>query len=856
MYSKKTHIKVNIKSMPNDFIEDDDKLINTFSTRNNIKKSNIKVLYTEENKNIDNSLNNDYFKEYYYAKKNKKNFVSYYSKKKYKSYFLNNDKNQLSNYIMRPEPFYSDLKGLEAIKKNVTYTIRNPQKEKSKNKNNKNIENNNIKNTINKDNKDEYEEDVNNLNLNNNNNTLYTDFLNNSAINKKTNINRSFNDSRRGNIDLSRYQEKNFSSRKKHKNSKHDFLQQSGSNISRGISFIMDYSKDDDRYDRYDRYNIGNESPMINKITLNSSINRNVRSPLCSSRYDESIKVKRKKNKTPNRNSDKIKKQIKDRKKNFKKMREIEKEIKKYFKENGIKLKNRELYHQSAIMIQSTFRAYLSRKDLYKELNKFVGIRTIFDLLNKYFSEKNINYYKIFFNNIKQYYNKKQNEIIFIRKEEYQKHIKNKSVILNKSNIIKSNIIKKNFIIPKVNNYNNLLKIDSNQYFNIINKNNSKQNILLLKNENEKLLNEKKQLEKELIKLKLENEKLQKDNETYKSKESQLSQLSNTNSLTLNKIISTNIHKNDENIENVSLELKEIKKKKKKIDALNIPILNLKKNTNILDKFWQDQNNYKKYKNLYLKYLILKKNVIFKEYFRKIFYKYFNNIKNNIKEKKEKNDLDKNNKINKFKNILEIIYIKYKTNLNILFFEKFYKFLFLKEIAQKSKIYVHKSKMIKPKINNNEIINKEKKQKLKRLIKDKINKQNNFIHNKFIKFYYLGLINNNNNNNNFIINKNNFNKKEKSIEIITINKNERNIGQIKALHTVINNYIKKNKIQLKIEFYKFYFKGIIFSFKNIHNNNNINNINNIHCSNQKNENNNNIYIKKIYENNKNYKNNE
>ena len=30
MYSKKTHIKVNIKNMPNDFIEDDDKLINTF----------------------------------------------------------------------------------------------------------------------------------------------------------------------------------------------------------------------------------------------------------------------------------------------------------------------------------------------------------------------------------------------------------------------------------------------------------------------------------------------------------------------------------------------------------------------------------------------------------------------------------------------------------------------------------------------------------------------------------------------------------------------------------------------------------------------------------------------------------
>ena len=132
-------------------------------------------------------------------------------------------------------------------------------------------------------------------------------------------------------------------------------------------------------------------------------------------------------------------------------MREIEKKIKNYFIENGINLKNRELYHQSAIMIQSSFRAYISRKSLYKELNKFVGIRLIFDFLNKLLSEKNINYCKNFFNNIKKYSNRNYNNIFLTSNEDYQYHIKNKSTILKKTYILK-----KKYIIPK----NDLLKID------------------------------------------------------------------------------------------------------------------------------------------------------------------------------------------------------------------------------------------------------------------------------------------------------------------------------------------------------------------------------------------------------------
>ena len=795
MYSKKNHINANIKNLHNDFIDNDEQTTNIFSSRNNIKKGNQKITDIEENKNIDYSINNDYFKEYYYNKKNKKNIVSYYSKKKFKSFYLNNDKPQISNYIVHPEPFYSELKNIKSFEKkqkSITYTIKNPQKEKSKNKNNKNIENNNS--TLNKE---EYEEDLNNLNSNNSN-SIYTDFVNNIEINKKTENNRSLIDSRRGNIDLSRYQEKNLSSKKSQKNrDKPDYLQQSSSNMC--ISCIMDLSKDDERN------NLDTESPIkMNKKILNYSIIRNIKSPFDSSRGYESILVKKNKNKTPN-----IRKQIEYRKRKFEKMREIEKKIKNYFIENGINLKNRELYHQSAIMIQSSFRAYISRKSLYKELNKFVGIRLIFDFLNKLLSEKNINYYKNFFNNIKKYSNRNYNNIFLMSNEDYQYHIKNKSTILKKTYILK-----KKYIIPK----NDLLKIESSNTFNIINEKNSNdnKNLILL---NEQLLHEKDLLEEEIKKLKIENEKLQKDNETYKSKESQFSQLSN-NSLTVNKIIQNNIHKNDENIENVSIELREMKKKKKKIDALNIPILNLKKNSTILDKFWKNQSDFKKYKFLCLKFIILKKDITLKEDIRKVFYKYLNNIKNkkqNKNENKENKEKDELNKIYKFNNIIENIIVKFRNNMCALFLAKFYKFLFLKEVARKAKLFIPKYKIQITKVNNNddslkkkysELIIKEKKQILKRLIKNKIKKQTFLLYKKFIKFYYLGVLNNNiNNSNSFtnIINTSahkiyssrdnifNHNNKIKDIEITLINKKEINSGQNqnKRNENINNIYIKK-----------------------------------------------------------------
>ena len=85
------------------------------------------------------------------------------------------------------------------------------------------------------------------------------------------------------------------------------------------------------------------------------------------------------------KSSDKLKKEVEDSKKKFEKIREIEREIKNYFNLNGLDILNRELYDQSATMIQATFRAYFSRKKLYEELNLYINIKNVIDILKDIF---------------------------------------------------------------------------------------------------------------------------------------------------------------------------------------------------------------------------------------------------------------------------------------------------------------------------------------------------------------------------------------------------------------------------------------------------------------------------------------
>ena len=841
MHSTKNQIEAKTKKISKDIFENENNMFNNSLSLNN--RNNVTDIYTEENKNIVNFPNNDYFKDYYYPKK-KKNFVTYYSKKKFKSIIVREGKPQLSNYILHHEPFYSDLNSLNRIKKTSTYyTVKNPYKEKSKSKRNKDSEIYSSKNTFNKD---ETEEDyLFSYNSNNNTNTIFTDLLNNTENNiGNGNININGNRSNRTmrNIDLSRYQGNNLSFKNRTQNI--DFCQQSSSNGSKGISFIIDYSKNDDLDSIYKKTPNNN-----NKISLNSSIYRNAKSPNFSPKYDEAFFEKKKKNKTLNRRSNSIKKKIEYRRMKFEKIREIEKKIKNYFLENGISLKNRELYHQSAIMIQSTFRAYLSRMNLYKELNIFVGIRLIFDLINRIFSKRNLFYAKFFFNNIKDLGKNNKTKLFLSRNQKYNFHIKNKSMIMKKSNILKKNYIKEQ---------KDSLKIELSIYFNIIGKkkpsfsdnenikiNNINQNLILLNerisNEkhleeelnnrnknlillNEKISNEKKILKEEIKKLKIENENLQKENKALKAKEKQFNE---SNSIPKNKIIQTDIHKNNENIENVSLELKEIKIKKTKIDGLNIPVLNLKKKINVNDNFPKNQNFEEKiYKKIFMKYLFIKKEAKIKETIRKIFLKYFFNIKKVEKEKKIEDKYKKDNleKIIAFKNVLEKIHFKFKKYLYLLFLKMFYKSFYSKYKAQNELIYIPKSKIKISKLNNrsnslklqkeekNNNENKEKNQILKKLITVKIIEHKTFLNKKFLKFYYQGLLHNN-----FI---NNLNNKSSNNSFELFKNKEKRLVQRKSLIKLINKIKSKNNNQLKFLFYKFYYNGIISSLKiNIDNNN-------------------------------------
>jgi hypothetical protein len=382
MYSKKDKKnKSFIERVNNNYDYSEDNKISSSSSQRNIYYTN--NLNNKTNNEDDQKVDSDYLNRYNTKKKNK-SFVSYYSKKKLKSININEGKPQISNYIIRPGHIFSDINnfnGIQRMPKIVTYTIKNPQKEKSKNKNK--IKNNNRYfeqetskyTTINRD---EFEDDLNEYNSSLKTNDLYC-----------TENNKIYNGykSSRENINLSRY----IKNKKPKISEKNDNLLRSSSNASRSISFIMDYSKYDDK----DCVCFGSPNVNANKITLNSSINKNPKSPSYSHNFDESTNARMESSKTPNK-KDKIRKKIEFNRQNFENMRKIVKNIKNYFLINGISSKNRELYHQSAIMIQSTFRSYLLSKIFYKELNFLVGIRILFNWINKKLvSNKNF-YYDVF----------------------------------------------------------------------------------------------------------------------------------------------------------------------------------------------------------------------------------------------------------------------------------------------------------------------------------------------------------------------------------------------------------------------------------------------------------------------------
>jgi len=391
---------------------------------------------------------------------------------------------------------------------------------------------------------------------------------------------------------------------------------------------------------------------------------------------------------------------------------------------------------------------------------------------------------------------------------------------------------------------------------------------------NEKIENKNKELQNELNKLKLENEKLIKENEIFKSKDDCSSSYNN---YTKNKLADDNIHKNHENIENVSLELKQIEyerkslnmsllsNKKKDVNDKKIIIQNYKKNISNLN----DNYYLMKLKNLYLKFIINKKSQAIKEYKRKMFHNYLNKIKKMKRISDEEDKMEKNEliKMNKFKSVLDGINYKLMKYVYTYFIKMCYLYMHSNKKINRPSIYIPKSKIKASFMHLNdtsmrkeEILNKEKILKLKYLIKNKIKEERNYLHKRFIKFYYQSLLNNNIINNNSIINiintkknknyscqnnnnYNNFSHRIKNSEILSFKDTETKIKRNKALQKIINNNYRKYIVNLRLLFYKFYYNGIIFSLQKNY------------CKiKQKSKDNNNIYIRKGFEYKKNYKN--
>jgi hypothetical protein len=218
------------------------------------------------------------------------------------------------------------------------------------------------------------------------------------------------------------------------------------------------------------------------------------------------IKLKNKNHHTNNDN-DRLKKLIEESKRKFDNIREIEKKIKNYFNLNGLNIENRELYDQSATMIQSAFRAYSSRLHLYKEINLFVNISLLNDLLKKIFLPRKRVYWETFSQNIKNYIslatnptidkitdtlssnNNNNNKIIYTKNNSK----KRMPVSYNKKNNIKGN----NILIPQlITSFNYIANsenanLDSEEIIKKLKMENEdlKKNYEILKEQYEKLTN-------------------------------------------------------------------------------------------------------------------------------------------------------------------------------------------------------------------------------------------------------------------------------------------------------------------------------------------------------------------------------
>ena len=393
------------------------------------------------------------------------------------------------------------------------------------------------------------------------------------------------------------------------------------------------------------------------------------------------------------------------------------------------KIKEKDLFEQSAITIQSVFRGYLMKSKLEAYLIKYKDYNRALEILEKTiksYLDKSINIgeeNQKFFNLLKE--NNKNNE------NNENKNINCKSCKTFKLlNLPSTPSSEKNDLNKKF--YMNLfLHKEIGERFNIIKENKQKEIEQKYKEEIDNINNK-------VDKLIKENKSLKDINEKNKYKESKFKELSMENKKKENII---NIITNDN--QNLARRLKLIQDKFNQLEIHNQ--INFCYNSEN-SQYNNSKELFIEYRNFYLLFLIHKKNAYCFDLLRKYFNKY-RNIINSLKENEKDNTILKEQKI------------------KLLAYDKKNKeYLFLKDNFRK---FYYKGLLIHREIQNREDILRTKLKNII-LIKEKINKT--IIKSYFKQFYYKGIISNlmEEKNKNFSEKKqekfNKFNKLIKSIE--------------------------------------------------------------------------------------------
>ena len=741
---KKEIIKKEIK-LTNEIPSNSQKQISqSVQTEDNNIQTDLLIINPEE---IPNTNYRYYQKEIFIKNKNKKNPSNIkkqiYTKVRSDSHKQPFQKAQISSYIYRTEKPITNINNNNLttdyirVNSNTKYFIKNPVKEKSKNVLNKNNSQNqlyiNIKKNRNNKNLRIIDSIINNTDINdidkniyideeipNVNNTQYNfrpgnklNLINNTdnsdniyKLDTNSNINLNLNKNKGGNINLDPIKRRYISfNRRINTNTKNCLPSPRESHIS----YIYDYSQENNK----DSYYV--ESPNVVKhMTVYP-----LRPKLKKRNKTEFITFNKE---SPRKNNDKLKKQIEDSRLKFEKIREIEKNVKNYFNANGLNLENRELYDQSATMIQSAFRAYYSRMKLFKELNSFVNIGFMIEVLKKIFIPRKSDYWENFLKGILTYLS----------------YINNLNINnVNSANLINNNNEKSFFPDEKPskkipNSYRK--KKTKNKFknsklimpqlcvsFDLINRNNNDNND---ENNNNVGNDNKKDLEEKLSKILVENEELKKSNQNLRNQyENYLLNPEKNNFENINNNIVKDTQKS------VELKLDE---------EINFPLaFSFKENKNQL------------LKKSKLKYLTINKIYKMREYLYKYFIRFYYNAKY-LKNLEKKPMIYTKNKIRS----------SFNSNMN-------------NSNISNSNISNGNEYSFREK--KDEKLNKKKIKKLQNLCVNFDKKLKNLLKNKFIIFYYKGLVHEikekNKNNNINEENVKNINENE-NIDIVNDNKVE------------------------------------------------------------------------------------